>query len=58
MGHPIWKYRVSEGQPEAKLFPNSDDIPEGWHDSPDAAAQPVEEVETKRGPGRPRKIMP
>ena len=52
MGHPIWKYRVVDGQPEAVLFPNSDDVPEGWFDSPSDAEQPAE---PKRGPGRPRK---
>lgn len=38
MGHPVWMYRKDEnGVAEAKLF-DSEDIPEGWSDSPEAAA--------------------
>lgn len=45
---------MNEGVAEAKLF-DSEDIPEGWSDSPDAAAL---FTAPKRGPGRPPKEKP
>ena len=59
---PAWFYGPNG---EARIFAASDDVPEGWRDSPAAfvefvaavpeAAPVVGEIIAKRGPGRPRK---
>ena len=62
MGHAIWKYRVSDaGVHEANRFPDSDDIPAGWFDSPQAAQDAHRlDAESKLGPmlGRKRSREP
>lgn len=38
MGHSAWMYRLGkDGIAESRLFDDSDTVPEGWSDSPEAA---------------------
>ncbi len=63
----IWMYRGET----AKLFREGEEIPAGWHDAPskfngadpakfdhDGDDRPGGSMPVKRGPGRPRKVIP
>ena len=55
---PWCMYQIKDGKVINKLF-HPDAIPDGWFDSPKAAKAATTEpqVEVKRGPGRPKKVI-
>lgn len=53
MGVPTWMYRNTEAGLESAIF-DSDDLPKGWRDSPDAKDDDGDKDAPKRR-GRPPK---
>ena len=45
MEHATWMYKNVDGTLTPRLFEAHEEIPEGWHDNPTSAMEPVKEPE-------------